>query len=158
MPDTGLHGPLSPQPQPRLADGTFGSLEPATVNAIKTRVLEEIASGATLLRAVEAAGASWATVWRMRQADPDFAAAIDAWRFGVGVRSVAVMEDAVQHPDQYESGLRYASWANFAMITAKAAFPDMRDSAQINVNVDARTAVGDWQAAIRAAQAEDPNA
>jgi hypothetical protein len=147
---------------PHKPDGRLSSLVdidgPDALDKLKTRVLAGLVAGKGLYKAVQEAGNNWGTVWRLRETDPEFGQTIEHWRRGVGLKAVALMDDTLEHPALYEEGLKYSGWSNFAMINAKAAFPDMRDSAQINVNVDARTAIGDWQAAVQAArQAEEPN-
>lgn len=144
--------------QLRNEDGTLSTLNPQAVETLKTRVLEAMASGKPLLKAVEAAGISWATLWRWKTADPAFSEAIDNWRHGVGLKSVAVMEDARDNPVDYAAGMPFANWGNFTMITAKTAFPDMRDSAKIELNLGVNVAAGDWGSAVDAvyARKSDP--
>lgn len=100
-----------------------------------------MALGKSLQEAVEAAGVSYWTIWyRASQGDEELAAMLEAWRKALGLESLAAMQADMANPDT-SKGLQSKganAYANFRMITAKASFPDMRDSAPI-VNVDART-------------------
>lgn len=120
-----------------LQDPTTGkllALPPETFESQKRRVIEALEAGKTLGEAQQAAGISYVTLWRRCQEDAELASWVEAWRKGIGLESVAAMHDDMNNADARLERLRSNGYANFRMITAKTAFPDMRDGFKIEFN------------------------
>lgn len=125
--------------QPHDDAGRFAAPDEATVQRQKTVLLGCLALGMVLKDAVRESGISYWTLWRRAQDDPELASALEHWRKALGLESLAAMQADMAAPDD-SRGLQSKganAYANFRMITAKASFPDMRDSAPI-VNIDQR--------------------
>ena len=138
--------PLTLLPDPRSVQphdeaGRFQAPDEATVQRQKTVLLGCLALGMNLKEAVAQSGISYWTFWyRASRGDEELATALETWRKSLGLESLAAIQADMANPDD-SRGLQSKganAYANFRMFTAKASFPDMRDSAPI-VNVDART-------------------